>query len=175
MEERNMSNDKELMIINETTLKDKIYTIRGQKVMLDFDLAEIYGYTTKAFNQQVRNNTDRFPEDFRFQLTKKELNKVLRSKNLTSSWGGSRYLPYAFTEQGIYMLMTVLKGDLAIQQSIAIIRLFKAMKDYLTGNQLFITQSNYYSLVEKVENNAEDIKTIVFTTDILCSTKVRKI
>lgn len=170
-----MSNDKELMIINETTLKDKIYTIRGQKVMLDFDLAEIYGYTTKAFNQQVRNNTDRFPEDFRFQLTKKELNKVLRSKNLTSSWGGSRYLPYAFTEQGIYMLMTVLKGDLAIQQSIAIIRLFKAMKDYLTGNQLFITQSNYYSLVEKVENNAEDIKTIVFTTDILCSTKVRKI
>ncbi len=155
-----MSNDKELMIINETALKDKIYTIRGQKVMLDFDLAEIYGYTTKAFNQQVRNNTDRFPEDFRFQLTKKEMNEVLRSKNLTSSWGGSRYLPYAFTEQGIYMLMTVLKGDLAIQQSIAIIRLFKAMKDYLTGNQLFITQSNYYSLVEKVENNAEDIKTI---------------
>ena len=84
--------------------------------MLDFELAEIYGYTTKRFNEQIKNNIERFDEDFRFKLTREEIDH-LRSKNSTSSWGGSRYLPYAFTEQGIYMLMTVLKGDLAIQQS----------------------------------------------------------
>ena len=96
--------------------------------MLDFDLAEIYGYTTKAFNQQVKNNKERFDEDFRFKLTREEV-EILRSKNLTSSWRGSRYLPHAFTEQGIYMLMTVLKGDLAIMQSKALKRTFKRMKD----------------------------------------------
>lgn len=80
--------------------------------MLDFELAELYGYTTKVFNQQVKNNRERFDEDFRFRLTKEEASN-LRSKFLTSSWGGSRYLPYAFTEQGIYMLMTILKGELA--------------------------------------------------------------
>ena len=115
-------------------LKERIHVIRSQRVMLDFDLAEIYGYSTKAFNQQVKNNIDRFPDDFRFQLSREEVNYVLRSKNLTSSWGGSRYLPYAFTEQGIYMLMSTLKGDLAVSQSIALVRLFKAMKDYLIEN-----------------------------------------
>lgn len=162
-----MENDKKLMSLSETTLKDKIYTIRGHQVMLDFDLAEIYGYTTKAFNQQIRNNIDRFPDDFRFQLTKKEIDSILRSKNLTSTWGGLRYLPYAFTEQGVYMLMTVLKGDLATQQSIALIRLFKAMKDYLIDSQSFPTQKSYYALVEKVEENAEAIKEI-------CETMVTK-
>ena len=68
-----MANDNNMMIVDESTLKDKIYTIRGQQVMLDFDLAEIYGYATKAFNQQVKNNIERFPEDFRFQLTKEEV------------------------------------------------------------------------------------------------------
>ena len=71
-------------------------------VFVDFDLAKIYGYSTKAFNQQVKNNSERFASDFAFKLTKEEVNN-LRSKNLTSSWGGSRYLPNAFTEQGIYM------------------------------------------------------------------------
>lgn len=85
--------------------------------MLDFDLAEIYGYETKNFNRQVKNNIERFEgEDFMFRLTKEEYDN-LRCKNFTSRWGGSRYLPYAFTEQGIYLLMTVLKGDLAIKQS----------------------------------------------------------
>ena len=113
----------EVVIISEENIHDKIYNIRGQKVMLDFELAEIYGYTTKAFNQQVKNNEERFDTDFRFKLTREEVEN-LRSKKLTSSWGGSRYLPYAFTEQGIYMLMTMLKGDLAIQQSKALIRTF---------------------------------------------------
>ena len=100
-----MNDNNQLILIDERTLKDKIYTIRGQQVMLDSDLAEIYGYSTKAFNQQVKNNIEKFDEDFRFQLTNEEAEN-LRSKILTSSWGGSRYLPYAFTEQGIYMLMT---------------------------------------------------------------------
>ena len=104
--------DNTIIVLNTKTIKDRIYEIRNQKVMLDFDLAEIYGYTTKAFNQQVKNNIDKFDNDFMFKLTQKEIDN-LRSKFLTSSWGGSRYAPYAFTEQGIYMLMTVLKGDLA--------------------------------------------------------------
>lgn len=95
---------------NEETIKNKIYVIRGQEVMLDFELAEIYGYSTKTFNQQMKNNAEKFDEDFRFRLTKDE-KANLRSKNLTSSWGGSRYLPYAFTEQGIYMLMTAILED----------------------------------------------------------------
>ena len=97
---------QEIILINEETIQDRIYIVRGQKVMLDFELAEIYGYTTKRFNEQVKNNIERFDEDFRFQLLKEEFDN-LRSKKSTSSWGGTRYLPYAFTEQGIYMLMTV--------------------------------------------------------------------
>ena len=93
--------------------------------MLDADLAAIYGYTTKAFNQQVKNNIEKFDYDFRFQLTKEEYENLLRSKKLTSNVGkkgGRQYLPFVFTEQGIYMLMTVLKGDLATEQSKVLIR-----------------------------------------------------
>ena len=87
-------------------VKSKIYYMRGERVMLDFELAELYGYTTKAFNQQIKNNINKFPERYMFQLTVDEFDFILRSKIFTSSWGGKRYLPYAFTEQGIYMLMT---------------------------------------------------------------------
>ncbi len=153
-----MANDNKLIIVDETTLKDKIYTIRGQQVMLDFDLAEIYGYETKNFNRQVKNNIERFEgEDFMFRLTKEEFDN-LRCRNFTSSWGGSRYLPYAFTEQGIYLLMTVLKGELAIKQSRTLVRLFKSMKDYLIENQPLLTQKNYFALVDKVEKNTQRIE-----------------
>ncbi len=112
-----MDNKDEIMIVHQDTLANKIYTVRGQKVMLDFELAELYGYETKNFNRQVRNNIEKFEgEGFMFQLTVEEMNN-LRCKNFTSSWGGTRYLPHAFTEQGIYMLMTVLKGELAVKQS----------------------------------------------------------
>ena len=159
-----MSNNK-LIIIDESTLKNKIYTIRGQQVMLDFDLAEIYGYTTKAFNQQVKNNIERFPNDFRFQLTRTEVEELSRSKILTSMQtagvkGGRAYFPYAFTEQGIYMLMSILKGELAVTQSLTLVRLFKAMKDYLIENQPLLTQKNYFALVDKVEENSREIKEI---------------
>ncbi|MBR2075613.1 MAG: ORF6N domain-containing protein [Fibrobacter sp.] len=86
--------------------------------MLDADLAEIYGYGTRFFNRQVKNNIDRFAEDFRFQLNEDEMQNLM-CKKCTSSWGGTRKLPYAFTEQGIYMLMTVLKGDLAVDVKIS--------------------------------------------------------
>lgn len=148
-----MAEDKqEMVLINEDTIKNKIYVIRGQKVMLDADLAEIYGYSTKTFNQQVKNNADKFDEDFRFRLTKDE-KADLRSKKLTSSWGGSRYLPYAFTEQGIYMLMTVLKGDLATKQSKALIRTFKQMKDYIISNQNLIGEREYLQLSIQITDN----------------------
>ena len=111
------------------TLKAKIYTVRGQREMLATELAEIYGYTTKAFNQQVKNNIEKFEEDFRFQLTWNEVEELSRSKNLTLNkegrGGNVKYLPWCFTESGVYMLMTVLKGDLAIRQSKALIRTFK--------------------------------------------------
>ena len=149
-----MQNEKqtEIVVIDETTLQSKIHIVRGQKVMLDFELAEIYGYTTKRLNEQIKNNIERFDEDFRFKLTREEITD-LRSKKSTSSWGGSRYLPYAFTEQGIYMLMTVLKGDLAIQQSKALVRTFKRMKDYIIENQGLIGEREYLQLSMQVTKN----------------------
>ena len=157
-----MAENSELVTIelNEQTVRNKIYFIRGQKVMLDADLAEIYGYTTKAFNQQIKNNEDRFPDDFRFQVSKSEKEEILRSKNLTSSWGGARTLPYAFTEQGIYMLMSVLKGDLAVRQSITLIRLFKSMKDYIVENRDLIGHKELLQLAVKTNQNTQDIAEI---------------
>ena len=131
--------EENIVLIDDLSIRDKIYTIRGVKVMLDFDLAEIYGYTTKAFNQPVFRNRDNFDDDFRFQLTKEETDILSRSQIVTSIMqqagerGGRVYLPYAFTESGIYMLMTVLKGDLAVKQSSALIRPFRAMKDHIVS------------------------------------------
>ncbi|MBQ7644443.1 MAG: ORF6N domain-containing protein [Spirochaetales bacterium] len=114
--------------------------------MLDFDLAAIYGYETMTFNQQVKNNIKKFEgDDFMFQLTTEEF-KNLISKKLISSWGGRRKKPWAFTESGIYMLMTVLRGELAIQQSRALIRTFRAMKDYIIENRSMIGQHEYLQL-----------------------------
>ena len=146
-------NEFEIVEINKTTLQSKIYVVRGQKVMLDVDLAEIYGYETKNFNRQVKNNKAKFEgDDFMFQLTKDEWEN-LRCKNFTSSWGGSRYLPLAFTEEGIYMLMTVLRGDLATKQSRALIRTFKQMKDYIIENQDLIGEREYLQLSMQISQN----------------------
>ena len=144
---------QEIILINEETIQSKIYIVRGQKVMLDVDLAAIYGYETKNFNRQVKNNKTKFEgDDFMFQLTKDEWEN-LRCKNFTSSWGGSRYLPLAFTEQGIYMLMTVLRGDLATKQSRALIRTFKQMKDYIIENQDLIVEREYLQLSMQISQN----------------------
>ena len=130
--------EKEMLELGITAeqIRNRIYTIRGVQVMLDSDLAAIYGYETKNFNRQVRNNKERFPADLMFQLTKEETDSISRCKNFTSSWGGSRYLPNVFTEQGIYMIMTVLKGELAVRQSLALVRAFKAMREYLADNAM---------------------------------------
>lgn len=156
-----MDKNIEIVVVDEQFLREKIYFIRGQQVMLDVDLAKIYGYTTRTFNQQVRRNIDRFPDDFMFRLTKEEVYQHLRSQNVILDVGKySKYLPYAFTESGIYMLMTVLKGELAIEQSKTLIRLFKRMKDFLQDNQFVINQKNYLSLVERIEEHQRDIKEI---------------
>lgn len=132
----------ELSIYDEDYLKSKIYIIRGVQVMIDADLAEIYGYETRYFNRQVNNNIERFDLDARFQLTKEEYQNLM-CKNFTSSWGGTRKLPYAFTELGIYMLMTVLKGELAVDQSKKLIRLFKRMKDFIVQFDLTVVVKDF--------------------------------
>ncbi len=147
----------EITVIDEETIRSKIYEIRGIQVMLDFELAEIYGYTTSAFNQQVKRNEIKFPDDFRFQLTKEEF-QILLSQNVTASWGGDRRTePWAFTESGIYMLMTVLKGETATKQSIALIRTFRAMKDYIVQNQGLIEQHNYLRLSLQVTEMQKEL------------------
>ncbi len=152
--------NKETVIVDDKTLKEKIYLIRGQKVMLNADLAEIYGYETKNFNRQIKNNIEKFEgEDFMFQLTENEFEN-LRCKNFTSSWGGSRYLPNAFTEQGIYMLMTVLRGELAIRQSRALIRTFKQMKDFIIENRDFIGSKELVQIAVQTNQNTKEITEI---------------
>ena len=151
--------DNEIVIMEERSLQDKVYNIRGMLVMLDFELAELYGYTTKAFNQQVKNNIKKFDADFRFELSKEEWSN-LKSKILTASWGGRRTIPYAFTEQGIYMLMTVLRGDLAIEQSKKLIRMFKHMKDYISDNPVLFTNSDILELSAETKDNTLSIQRI---------------
>ena len=213
--------EKELTVIEltEQNISSMVYEIRGQKIMLDFDLARIYGYSTKAFNQQVKNNIEKFPEDFMFQLNETELKNLVMSKILTSQkseiesekslwcknftlknsgaeseqnerskfltpeksvteskqnqrskkstpelWatgrGGRSYLPYAFTEQGIYMLMTVLKGELTVKQSKALIRLFKRMKDYIVESNNLLTSRDILELTNRVCENTKDIESL---------------
>ena len=149
-------------LIDENFLKLRIYTIRGVKVMLDADLAEIYGYSTKAFNQQVKNNVEKFDDDFRFQITRTEYRKILGSKFLTLEQGkSSKTSPFAFTEQGLYMLMTVLRGERAIAQSKALIRLFKQMKDYIvTENQQLLGNAGIAEIAVQTAQNTRDFASV---------------
>lgn len=161
--------DTELMPIELTneTIESMIYEVRGQKVMLDFDLARIYGYETRRFNEQVKNNIQKFDEDFRFQLSTDEFKAILMSKKSTSSWGGSRKAPYAFTEQGIYMLMTVLKGDLATKQSKTLIRMFKSMKDYIVDNRPLLEVNEVLKLSGTVAEHTKRIESVENKLDVI--------
>lgn len=158
-----MENKNELLSIED--IRSLVYIIRGQQVMLDSDLAEIYGYEVRRLNEQVKRNINRFPEDFMFQLSVDEIEMVkaqiaeslsdnLKSQFATSSWGGKRKAPFAFTEQGIYMLATVLRGELAEQQSIFIMRAFKEMRHYIKQNQQFVTQSEMNLVTARVAEMA---------------------
>ncbi len=127
-----------------------IYVIRGRNVMLDSDLAKLYGVATKALLQAVKRNIERFPPDFMFQLSGSEF-EILRSQFVTSSWGGRRYAPYAFTEQGVAMLSSVLRSRRAIEINIAIMRVFVHLREILADN---------VALRKKLEEHDEKIKYI---------------
>jgi len=134
-----------LLISDTNNIETKIYTIRNMQVMLDIDLAELYNVETRGLNQAVKRNSERFPVNFMFQLSEKELDN-LKSQIVISSWGGRRHLPYVFTEQGVAMLSGVLKSDTAVRVSIQIMNAFVAMRKFISSNaQIF----NRLDIVEK--------------------------
>ena len=126
-------NESEIMVSAEVNM-NKIYLIRGKKVMLDRDLAELYEIETKQLKRAVKRNINRFPEDFMFELTTGEF-KNLRSQFGTSSWGGSRYLSMAFTEHGVIMLASALNSERAVQMNIRIVRIFTRMREMLASHK----------------------------------------
>jgi hypothetical protein len=132
--------------IHEEQIISKILLIRDKRVMLDSDLSALYFVATKVLNQAVKRNISRFPEDFMFQLNEKEFDD-LKSQFVTSSWGGRRTLPFAFTEHGVAMLSSVLKSEVAVQANILIIRVFFKMREMVTENQKLLSKIN---TVEKV-------------------------
>ena len=136
-------------------ITSKIYLIRGQKVMLDRSLAELYGVKTKVLKQAVKRNIGRFPKDFMFELTKLEFDN-LRSQIVTSSWGGTRYSPMAFTEQGVAMLSSVLNSDRAIKVNIQIIRAFTQLR------QMLSTHKDLKKKIETMEKKYDQQFQIVF-------------
>ena len=143
--------------IVEEKIVNKIYFIRGMKVMLDFELSELYETETKQLKRQVRRNIERFPDDFMFELTLEEFSD-LRSQFGTSSWGGSRYTPKAFTEQGVAMLSSVLNSSTAIKVNIQIIRVFTRMKEMLLTNKDILLKLE--QLENKVSQHDENIQMI---------------
>lgn len=179
-----MKEDTELMTVD--NIRNRVYYIRGQQVMLDSDLAEIYGYEVKRLNQQVKRNINRFPEDFMFELTSEEVKMLSRShfvtlKETVARGKNVKYLPHAFTEQGIYMLATVLRGELAEQQNIFIMRAFREMRHYIKQNQQFVTQSEMQLVTARVseisvqvagitdrqKKTEQDVKKIQKSIDVL--------
>jgi len=143
-----MAKRKVTVLISDENILSRIYVIRGEKVMLDRDLAELYGVETKVFNQQVKRNLNRFPEDFMFQLSKDEFG-ILKSQFVTSSWGGTRKLPFAFSEQGVAMLSSVLNSERAIKTNIQIIRLFTKMR------KLILSQKHLYDKIVNIEKRVD--------------------
>lgn len=141
-------------------IRSKIYEIRGQKVMLDRDLAELYNVTTSNLNKAVKRNLKRFPEDFMFQLTQVEFDDLranLIFQNGTSSWGGTRKLPYAFTEQGLAMLSGLLNSDIAIQVNINIMRAFVTIRKMVTANPVALRLSTLEKNFEELKQDLEEI------------------
>jgi len=125
--------------MNDKNIHNSIYFIRGQKVMLDEDLARIYGVETKILNQAVQRNIDRFPDEFMFQLTLNEYRNLM-SQIVTSSWGGRRKMPFVFTEHGAVMLASVLRSKRAIKISIEVVKAFVRLKNAITSHQNILKQ-----------------------------------
>jgi hypothetical protein len=142
-------------------IQNRIYQIRGRRVMLDFDLAELYQVETKALKQTVRRNSERFPEDFMFEISEIEYNSLiisLRSQIVTSNQrGGRRYMPFAFTEHGVIMLASLLRSELAVQTSIRITRAFIAMRNYIMSTKLIEAElSELREKLTRLERDNED-------------------
>jgi len=158
------------LLVAEQKIRNKIYVVRGQKVMLDEDLAAMYGVETRRLNEQVKRNRKRFPRDFMFTLTGKEFENLM-SQNATSSWGGRRKLPYAFTEQGVAMLSSILNSDTAIEVNIRVIRVFTKLREYaLTHRDILIQLSK---LEKEVKGNSRDISNIFAVLKELIEKQVR--
>ena len=155
-------------LLLEETIANKIYFIRNQKVMLDRDLAALYGIETKVLNQAVKRNMSRFPEDFMFQLTEIEFQN-LKSQIVTSSWGGSRKLPSAFTEHGVLMLSSVLKSDKAIQVNIQIMRIFTKVRQMLLDTTEL--KIDILQIQKKLENHDKNIELVFSYLDELTEKK----
>jgi len=191
---------RQVVIIDNIDIQDKILTIRGAQVMLDRDLASLYQVEMKVFNQAVKRNIQRFPQNFRFQITEEEHDN-LRSQFVTSSLdkkhGGRRYLPYVFTEFGVSMLSAVLKSDIAIEISIKIIESFVSMRKIISSNSLMyqrferiedrlsIHDENFEKLFSAIEDksvkpkqgifyNGEIFDAYSFVADLVKSTKQLK-
>jgi hypothetical protein len=152
-------------------IQQRIYEIRGQKVMLDFDLAVLYEVETKVFNQAVKRNNDSFPEDFMFRLTKDEF-RNLRSQFVTSKHGGTRYLPFVFTEHGVTMLASVLKSERARKMNIAIVRAFIALRKMTMQYADVIEQ--IVQIKERVSNHDVQLNQIYDAIENLLDDKVAK-
>jgi cell division septum initiation protein DivIVA len=156
------------LVIPHEVIMNKIYFIRGHKVMLDRDLGDLYQVETKRLNEQVKRNIKRFPEDFMFQLTEQEFEN-LKSQIATSSWGGTRKLPFVFTEHGVLMLSSILTSDRAIQLNILIMRVFARIRQMITDNtelRLAIEK-----LERKTENHTKNIEVVFKYFDELLEKK----
>lgn len=153
-----MESDYQPAVIPDEVVISKIYLIRNQRVMLDSDLAELYGVETKRLNEQVKRNPERFPEDFMFQLTKSEFDN-LKSQIATPSWGGRRTLPYAFTEHGVLMLSSVLNSKQAIKINIQIMRVYTHIRNMLATNKDILNKFN--QLETRIADNDQRIMLIM--------------
>jgi hypothetical protein len=155
-------------LLSEETISNKIYFIRNQKVMLDRDLALLYGIETKVLKQAVKRNLSRFPEDFMFELSQIEFDN-LRSQIVTSSWGGTRILPSVFTEHGVLMLSSVLKSDKAIQTNIQIMRIFTKVRQMLLDTTEI--KVDILHIQKKLENHDKNIELVFSYLDELTEKK----
>ena len=157
-------NKENTIMLPDEIIMNKIYLIRGIKVMLDKDLAELYGVETRRLNEQVKRNINRFPDDFMFQLSENEFQN-LKSQFATSSWGGRRTLPYVFTEHGVLMLSSVLNSERAIMVNIQIMRIFTKIRVMLTDTLSFRLEIE--EIKKKLANQDKNIELVFSYLDEL--------
>ncbi len=169
MEENKLQNEA---LQAEEVIRSRIFVIRSNRVMIDADLAKLYGVSTKVFNQAIKRNTSRFPDDFMFQLTENEYDD-LRSQFVTSSsdYGGRRYLPYAFTEHGVAMLSSVLNSERAVQMNIFIIRAFIKMRELLETNKDLALKVS--EIEKRQDKQGEQLSTIDQVVKELLNTPIK--